>query len=87
VNSEQLNEYLQQLHKGLAQLPEQTVEREALMQLVQQLEQQLAADALPIESPPLADQVSELVSEFEVEHPTIAAVLNNILLTLANMGV
>ena len=35
----------------------------------------------------LVGQVETAVSAFEVEHPRIAAILNNIIVTLGNIGV
>jgi hypothetical protein len=35
----------------------------------------------------MVEQVDGLVSSFERDHPTVAGILNNIMLTLTSMGV
>ncbi len=63
-----------------------SVSRERLDRLVGELQQQIDAgdDASPVV---LEGSVTELIEQFEVEHPRITGVLNDLMVTLSGMGI
>ena len=58
--------------------------REKLIGLIERLEEQLP-DAYHDEG--VVEQFESWVTEFEVTHPTLTAVVNDLLVKLSNMGV
>lgn len=84
MNEQQLREQLQQLVQALEMLPVEGEQRASLEALIADIESQLGA---PDSDDSLVEQVETAVSSFEVEHPRIAAILNNIITTLGNIGV
>lgn len=88
MDQKQLREYLEQLDSSIESLEGADEQQRAQLQgLINDIEQQLAADALPADQGSLSDQLDQLISEFETEHPTVSGILNNILVTLSSMGV
>jgi uncharacterized protein YigA (DUF484 family) len=84
MNEQQLRDQLRQLAAALEALPVAAEQRESLQALIADIESQLGnTDA----DNSLVEQVETVVSAFEVEHPRIAGILNNIVATLGNMGV
>lgn len=84
MNEQQLRDQLQQLANALEALPVATEQRASLQARIADIESQLgSSDA----DDSLVEQVETVVSAFEVEHPRIAGILNNIVTTLGNMGV
>ena len=83
----ELQEQLDTLREQLEQNPPLTQEeREDLHALMAQIEAEIAVEnATPGNN--LADGVNLAVERFEVEHPTIAGTLRNIVLTLGNIGI
>ncbi|MFQ3324278.1 MAG: hypothetical protein ACI90U_002104 [Pseudomonadales bacterium] len=57
--------------------------KDKLLVLVGDIEAQLQSD--PQHS--LTDQADEMIADFEVSHPTIAAVIKRTMETLANIGI
>lgn len=83
MNEDQLRDQLQQLAQAIQALPGDNEQRAKLEALVADIESQLGRD----DDGSLVGQVETAVSAFEVEHPRIAAILNNIIITLGNIGV
>lgn len=84
MNEQQLREQLQQLANALEGLPVAAEQRASLQALIADIESQLGTTDT---DDSLVEQVETVVSVFEVEHPRIAAILNNIVVTLGNIGV
>lgn len=84
MSEDHLHEQLQRLADELESLPPDDAHRATIEALIADIELQLN-EGFADES--LVDQVEAAVSTFEVEHPQIAAVLNNIVITLGNIGV
>lgn len=85
---EHLQQHLQQLRDQLAQNPPMSAEQRAeLTALIQEIEFQLAREAGGVPDESLVDGVNLAVERFEVEHPTLAGTLRNILQSLASMGI
>ena len=86
VEREQLQAYVEQLNSYLQDLNVNEQERQALQSLIESIQGQLEGEEVR-EHDTLAQQVDELASIFEAEHPTLTGVLNNIMVTLTSMGV
>jgi hypothetical protein len=85
---ERLQQQLQQLRDQLAQEPPlDAEERASLIELMQEIELRLAADAASAPDATLVDGVNLAVERFETRHPTLAGTLRNIMQSLANMGI
>ena len=83
----ELQEQLTTLREQLEQNPPLTeVERDDLRLLMQQIEFELALENKTQDSN-LADNVNLAVERFELEHPTLAGTLRNIVQALGNMGI
>lgn len=83
MNEQQMREQLQKLEIELQALPAGSAQREAISTLIADIESQL--DEGPVEA--LRERLQGAVTVFEAEHPRVAAVLNNIIVTLTSMGV
>lgn len=83
MNEEDLRRHLVELTAELASLPPNSPRYQLIQNVIGALEAQLGGD--PVES--LTEQIEGAVSSFEVEHPRVAAILNNIMMTLTSMGV
>ncbi len=82
--ADQLLTHIQQLRDELAAAEDiSEPRRQHLLALIDQME---APPAIG-EDMPLADQIEVLVTEFDVSHPTMAAVIKKLVETLNNMGV
>jgi hypothetical protein len=61
--------------------------RERLEELVNRLEQQLTAAELGQHQLHLVEDIKDAITEFEVEHPRMTGILNDIMVTLSNLGI
>jgi len=83
-----LQQQLQELRDQLAQQPPLSDDdRAALAALLEDIDQQLTRSSINPPDTSLVDGVNLAVERFEVEHPTVAGTLRNILQSLANMGI
>ena len=83
-----LQQQLQELRDQLAQQPPLSDDdRAALAALLEEIDQQLTRTSINPPDTSLVDGVNLAVERFEVEHPTVAGTLRNILQSLANMGI
>jgi hypothetical protein len=90
MSRSELQQLLQQLRAELADAPLRDPRaRDRLLATIDDIEQQLAsADAGASEAAGrFADGVKESVEQFELEHPRVAALLNQLLLALSSMGI
>ncbi|ARN74777.1 DUF4404 family protein [Oceanicoccus sagamiensis] len=86
MDQQQLREYLDQLNQAIEGLHAPEADKDKLSDLIVDIEQQLT-EPLLTEPHSLVEQVDEMVSGFERDHPTVAGILNNIMVTLTSMGV
>ncbi|MDE1195060.1 MAG: DUF4404 family protein [Pseudomonas sp.] len=83
----ELQEQLDTLREQLEQNPPLTEEERAdLHTLMAQIEAEIAVETATPDNN-LADGVNLAVERFEVDHPTIAGTLRNIVQTLGNIGI
>ena len=80
---EQLDTLREQLEKNP---PLSEKEREDLNQLAEQIDAQIKLENATQDNS-LADNLNLAVERFEVEHPTLAGTLRNIVQTLGNIGI
>lgn len=87
MSEQQLRQELERLKQEAANLAaDDKAGRERLDNLIQQLEKRLAEDE-ENDDEGLFDQLQEAVSHFEAKHPRATAILNDIMVTLSNMGI
>lgn len=83
----ELQEQLNTLREQLEQNPPlNEEERENLHNLMAQIEAEIKLESTT-QNTNLADGVNLAVERFEVEHPTLAGTLRNIVQALGNMGI
>ncbi len=87
MDQQQLVNYLEQLNTEIDGLQAPDSDKERLSNLILDIEQQVTGTVVESEPHTLVEQVDVLVSRFEGEHPTVAGILNNIMVTLTSMGV
>lgn len=92
MSEQQLRVDLQQLKALVEALPSGDSQREKLSALVQEMENHLDQRQLDHggdvqANVTLQQQLEVAVSRFESSHPTAAAIINNVLVTLGNIGV
>lgn len=86
MSEQQLRQELERLKQEAANLPtDDEAGRERLHNLIEKLEKRLAEGEEDDEG--LFDQIQDAVSHFEAEHPRATAILNDIMVTLSNMGI
>jgi hypothetical protein len=88
VERQQLREYLEELNSTIGDLHAPDDDKNKLTGLIAEIELQLNEPMLVTGDPQtLVDQVENMVNTFEQDHPRVSGILNNIMLTLSNMGV
>ncbi len=88
MERQQLREYLDQLNSTIGDLHASDDDKSKLTGLIAEIELQLNEPMLVAGDPQtLVDQVENMVTTFEQDHPRVAGILNNIMVTLSNMGV
>jgi len=87
MSEDKLRQELEHLRSELAKLAEDdTAGRERLNKVIEQLEKRLSENE-ENDDDTLFEQLQESISHFEAEHPRATAVLNDIMVTLSNMGI
>ncbi|MBX9608748.1 MAG: DUF4404 family protein [Gammaproteobacteria bacterium] len=84
MSREHLQDLLDRLRGELAELEDRD-SRPRLEALVADLERELAADQA--EGAGLTQELKRRVESFEVEHPRVTAILNDVMVTLSNLGI
>lgn len=85
----------QRLHDDLEKLrneidniaAEDTESREKLNQIISELEAQLENTSGEVQDESVLTSVREAIEHFETDHPRATAILNDIMVTLSNMGI
>ena len=87
MNKQELETVLQQLKSELAASEfAKPSSRQELQSLIDKIEAFLTADELATQHA-LNEPLNDAVTRFEVSHPKLTAIMNNILSTLSNMGI
>ncbi len=88
MERQQLREYLEELNSTIGDLHVPDDDKNKLTGLIAEIELQLNEPMLVTGDPQtLVDQVENMINTFEQDHPRVSGILNNIMLTLSNMGV
>jgi len=87
MSEQQLRADLQQLKALVDALPSGDSQRQKLSALVEDMERHLERHGDAAATLSLQQQLKAAVSRFESSHPTAAAIINNVLVTLGNIGV
>lgn len=83
MSSEQLDHLLTRLREELATLESTSAQAQPrLRELIDDIERQIAA-----QSEGVTGDLKRRVEAFEVEHPRLTAILNDVMVTLSNMGI
>lgn len=61
--------------------------KERLSNLVGNIEQKVDYTGVSEEHQYLVEDVKEAITHFEIEHPSISGILNEVIMTLSNMGI
>ena len=86
MDEKQLYQQLEALKQELANSSGLSAEtHEKMLGLIDRMEEQMHTPEDAEDS--FSEQFETLVTEFEVSHPTLTGVVNNLLVTLGNMGV
>lgn len=85
MDEQQLVEQLELLKRELANSNLAEQQHEKMLGLIDRMEEQMHTPDM--ENDTMVDQVEALLAEFEVEHPKLTGMFNNVLVTLGNMGV
>lgn len=88
MNQDELNQLVRELKDEVAELDSADEEtRTRLQSLVDTLEARLAGETSEEHHADLVDTLRENVERFEVEHPRATGIINQIMVTLSNMGI
>jgi hypothetical protein len=88
MSKQELKDSLGALRRELAELgPEAAAARDRLTALADEMETELEALETPADHASLLDKVQQQVEAFEVEHPRVTNILNDIMVTLSNLGI
>lgn len=87
MSEDKLRQELERLKEEAAKLPsDDETGRARLDAVIRRVESKLA-EGQDNDDEGLFDQLQESVSHFEAEHPRATAILNDIMVTLSNMGI
>lgn len=88
MDPKQLHDQLNQLQKEIDVLTIDGGSRAKLHALVDDIDRELGCGPqFVLEDSSLQDRLEDLVAGFEVEHPTVAGILKDIMVKLASIGV
>ena len=87
MSEQNLRDLIDRLKGEVAALPEKDVDaRSRLESIISDLESRLESDELTA-APGLRGTLQDHIQQLEARHPDATTVLNNIMMTLANMGI
>lgn len=81
-----LKSSIQKLREQIDQAPDDFVNKQELEKLLAEMESELSGGNSD-NSQEWIDEIRKLIDEFETEHPRVTAILNDIMVTLSNMGI
>lgn len=88
MDTKHLHQQLRRLQSEIDDLTMQGEDRAKLHALVDDIDRELGSGpSMVMEDTGLQDRVDDLISSFEVEHPTVAGILKDIMVKLASIGV
>lgn len=88
MSQQKLNDAIDELKAQIAALElGDTQAKEKLQSLVEGLEEKIRSPEDTTHHHSLVEEVRDSVEHFEVEHPRLTAILNDLMMTLSNMGI
>ena len=88
MTNTRLKDELEKLRSEVKDLAAENIEAtEKLEALISDLEKKLEQPADRDHDATLVENLKESISQFETEHPRATAILNEIMVTLSNMGI
>ena len=85
MDEQEIYQQLESLKQELAKSAVGEDAREKMLGLIDRIEEQMHTPGGAEDG--ISEQFETLVTEFEVSHPTLTGIVNNLLVTLGNMGV
>lgn len=86
MTEQKINDALEALRKQGEEI-DNPESKERLTSLVENIEQNVDYTGISEEHQDLIEDVKDAITHFEVEHPHITGVLNEIMMTLSNSGI
>jgi len=86
MTEQKINDALDELRKQGEEI-DNPESKERLTNLVENIEQNVDYTGVSEEHQDLIEDVKDAITHFEVEHPHITGVLNEIMMTLSNSGI
>lgn len=88
MSEQQVSNALDELRREIEQLElNDQAAKERLSGLVESIEQRLMPGIVEEDQPDLVEDVKDAVTQFEVEHPRITGILNDLMMALSNLGI
>jgi len=88
MNEQKIFDALEELRQEIERLDLQdAASKERLSGLVQSIEQRMIPGVVDEDQPDVIEDVKDAVTQFEVEHPRITGILNDIMMALSNLGI
>jgi hypothetical protein len=88
MNEQKIFDALDELRQEIERLDLQdAASKERLSGLVQSIEQRMIPGVVDEDRPDVIEEVKDAVTQFEVEHPRITGILNDIMMALSNLGI
>lgn len=88
MDPKHLHEQLQRLQSEIDSMQLDAEHNAKLHALVDDIDRELGSGPdMVLEDSGIQDRLDEMVSSFEVEHPTVAGILKDIMVKLASIGV
>lgn len=87
MSDEKLRKSLARLKKAMEELDESDeTSRQKLARVIEDVQRKLNREETSQPEKPLSAQIKDAIVHFEVKHPTITSILNDISMVLSNMG-
>lgn len=86
MTEQKINDALEELRKQGEEIDD-PASKERLSSLVENIEQNVDYAGASEEHQDLIEDVKDAIAHFEVEHPHVTGVLNEIMMTLSNCGI
>jgi predicted transcriptional regulator len=88
MTEQKLNDALGELRKEIERLEiDNRATKERLATLVENIEQRIESSGGGEEHHDLVEEMKDAITHFEVEHPRITGIINDIMMTLSNAGI
>ncbi|HUL10744.1 MAG TPA: DUF4404 family protein [Methylococcaceae bacterium] len=88
MTEQRINDALAELRKEIERLEiGNQAAKERLANLVENIEQRIESSGTSEEDHDLVEEMKDAITHFEVEHPRITGIINDIMMTLSNVGI